>query len=321
MSPDIITLNETNMKGSNKPEVPGYYAFNKNRKGKNGGGVCTLIKESEKGNTLKVKEGKDGKEFIVTRHSQFLVPINVINIYGEQECRTSKEKIKENWDEILEIVNHIEGKGEHVVISGDLNVHLADTITGNNDDKITYGGSLLLEFLENGNYILINATNLVKDGPYTRYDPSAPNDDKKKSALDLFIVSKALFKYVDSLVIDKNLINTAARITKDKTTYSDHYSCILTLKNLPKKPTKKITKSKIIFNTNKEGGWKAYNELTTNNKRLTSRELLESRNTNTIMNKIGREMEKCKYKAFGKVKTKINNRKNTSLNELMSRRE
>ena len=49
-----------------------------------------------------------------------------------------KKKVKENWDEIFEIVNKIEDKGEHVLISGDLNVHLADTITGNINDKLTY---------------------------------------------------------------------------------------------------------------------------------------------------------------------------------------
>ena len=35
VSPDAITLNETNLKGNKKPDIPGYFAFNKNRKGKN----------------------------------------------------------------------------------------------------------------------------------------------------------------------------------------------------------------------------------------------------------------------------------------------
>ena len=33
----------------------------------------------------------------LSRHSQFENAINVINIYGSQECRTSKEKIQDNW--------------------------------------------------------------------------------------------------------------------------------------------------------------------------------------------------------------------------------
>ena len=48
VSPDVITLNETNLKGNKKPDTPGYFAFNKNRKGKNGWGVCTLVKHEDK---------------------------------------------------------------------------------------------------------------------------------------------------------------------------------------------------------------------------------------------------------------------------------
>ena len=55
----------------------------------------------------------------------------------------------------------------------------------------------------------------------------------KKSALDLVIVSKDLVKHIDSLVIDKDLDFTPAKITKDKVTYTDHYSCIQTLKKPP----------------------------------------------------------------------------------------
>ena len=34
---------------------------------------------------LKIAEGTDYNEFIVTQHTQFQVPLNILNIYGEQE--------------------------------------------------------------------------------------------------------------------------------------------------------------------------------------------------------------------------------------------
>ena len=37
-----------------------------------------------------------------------LVPINIINIYGNQEGRTSNDDIKDNWNVILENVSNIE---------------------------------------------------------------------------------------------------------------------------------------------------------------------------------------------------------------------
>ena len=38
-----------------------------------------------------------------------------------------------------------------------------------------------------------------------RNDPSEPNNDKKKSALDVVIVSERLVKYIEKLEIDSNL--------------------------------------------------------------------------------------------------------------------
>ena len=43
--------------------------------------------------TEKVNEGTERNEIFVTRHSQFEVPVNVINMYGQQECRMTKELI------------------------------------------------------------------------------------------------------------------------------------------------------------------------------------------------------------------------------------
>ena len=80
-----------------------------------------MVKEEDKSSVLKVAEGKEDLEMIVTRHSQFTVPINFINIYGEQECRVSKEVLKDNWNKVLDVVANIERKGELAVIFGDLN--------------------------------------------------------------------------------------------------------------------------------------------------------------------------------------------------------
>ena len=43
--------------------------------------------------------------------------------------------------------------------------------------------------------------------------------------------------------------------------YSDHYSCLLTLINLPRVRSKKITRQS-VWNLNKEGGWESYKKLT-----------------------------------------------------------
>ena len=80
-----------------------------------------MVRDREKVSSLKVDEGKDGLEMIVTRHSQYNPPINIINVYGEQECRTKKETTLDNWYKVLEAINKIEMKNEMVIVLGDLN--------------------------------------------------------------------------------------------------------------------------------------------------------------------------------------------------------
>ena len=79
------------------------------------GGIATCVKNAEAKDALKIIEGVDN-EYLVTRHSQFLVPINLINVYGEQERRCSVDELRNNWDKILAEVSRIEARNEHIMI-------------------------------------------------------------------------------------------------------------------------------------------------------------------------------------------------------------
>ena len=58
---------------------------------------------------------------MITRHSEFFIPINLINIHGEQECRTKEMDIESRWSRIFEEIVKIENRKESCVIIGDLN--------------------------------------------------------------------------------------------------------------------------------------------------------------------------------------------------------
>ena len=167
------------------------------------GGVATCVREDLAINTLKVSEGSNNDEYIVTRHGQFDPAINDINLYGNQESRQSADQIKESWDKILEEMSRIEAKNENLVLLGDLNRHIGLAVE-NNHEKTTLGGKLLLSLLDNEEYVLVNALDKTKGGPFTRFDRRSPNDDSKKSLLDLVIVSRNLLRYVEKLEIDRN---------------------------------------------------------------------------------------------------------------------
>ena len=151
---------------------------------------------------MKVKEGIEGDEYLITKHTQFAVPINVINIYGEVETRAKNNDIQDRWYRILSELKKIELLGEHAVLIGDMNKHVGDIIKGNHT-KVSYGGKLIKELLNSKKYVLLNSNYKVQGGPYTRFNPAHPNNDGFKSCLDLVIVSRELLKYVDEIVIDK----------------------------------------------------------------------------------------------------------------------
>ena len=65
------------------------------------GGIATCIIDKPANHMLKVSEGND-EEYIVIRHGQFHMAINVINLYDAQEFRDSQDKTLERWDAVLE---------------------------------------------------------------------------------------------------------------------------------------------------------------------------------------------------------------------------
>ena len=189
---------------------------------------------------------------------------------------------------------------------GDFNRHIGDIIEGNEDGKVSFGGHLVRDLIDTGNYCLVNATEKVIGGPYTRYDPSDPHNDEKKSVLELCIISKELFIHVDSLTIDKDRLFTPFRtISKTKLVFTDHYSLKLVFKNIPMKPTKEVAVRKVIrWNTNKECGWAAYTEMTTKNAKLEAIAEVTNIDADTMMKKIDNELNNIKFKVFGKAKDK-----------------
>ena len=100
------------------------------------------------------------------------------SVYGSQECRSGKERITENWDTIVDEIVKVEAKGEYFCLIGDLNRHIGKIIPGNRD-KVTFGGKKIVDLVESGMYKVINASEIVIGGPFTRYDPSDPFNDTK----------------------------------------------------------------------------------------------------------------------------------------------
>ena len=212
-------------------------------------------------------------------------------------------------------VKKIEALGESLILIGDLNAHVGDLVP-NNKEKVSHGGQLLRDFVQNSDYVLVNSTEKTVSGPFTRVDPADPN---KLSALDLCIVSQELLYYVDSLIIDKNRNFTPYRpIWRRKMVYTDHYSLLLTLKDCPLVNDSRNSQGGAIvrWNTNRVGGWQTYKELTSNNMVLDEVADTSNGDPEKLMKKLDKEITRIKHVAFGKVKVRNKPKSAKELDEL-----
>ena len=302
-----------------KIKIPGYEPFARNRAFKSAGGVGTLVDKEQLCFTAKVKEGDFNDEFVITKHSQFKTPINVINWYGEIESRTSNADIYDRWLRLQSEISKIEMKSENLIFVGDMNKHVGGIIKDNHSD-VSYGGKLIREFLDSGKYVLVNALNVTEGGPFTRYDPSKPCDDAYKSCLDLIIVSKDLVAHIDQVTIDSDLTFTPGRATRNGLCYTDHYSILFSLQNLPLANAKRSKKRSIqMWNLNKEGGWAKYTSLTENNEKL-AKTTVKNSDVTKVMKSIDNELTKVKFQSFGKVSFQQNVKCNKKVKSLIDKK-
>ena len=257
---DVLLLNETALKGNRKVRMKNYFSYSKNRV-KAKGGVATVVANYLKANTVKVAEGQEGDEYIITRIDNVLPPVNIVNIYGQQESRTQKEEILASWMRLREDLSRIESSGEGVLIVGDLNRAVGSDELGviGNHDRVSYGGQLIREMVEVNNYICLN--NLAEGGPWTWVQRGK---EEVKSCLDLAYASQNLMPFIKSIKLDKDKEFTPRRVIwKNKTfksVYTDHFPMEIILHGMPRK--KRLVENVSVWNMAKPGGWKNYKELT-----------------------------------------------------------
>ena len=180
------------------------------------------------------------------------------------------------------------------------------------------------KFLENKKFILVNSSTKSLNGPFTRYEPNAPNDEKRKSALDLVIISRNLEMYLKEMKIDKYLKHTPFRYKSknNELVYTNHYAILLTFKDIQVSKLNKVRNGirQVMWNTNRKDGWKKYFRETNENKALDKIISSEDFHPNDMMTKIEKEVTKIKYKVFGKVSGKRKKCASTKVNALQAKK-
>ena len=245
--------------------------------------------------------GDDDCEYIVTRLDLLNPAICIINHYGPQEKST--EETSDAWDKILVEICKARARQDQVILFGDLNKHLGGRAGA--PDKLTYGGKLVNQLLDDGEFTLVNTLPLTTGGPYTR---QCPNDPNSKSVLTLAIVSNDLLPYIESFHIDSERKFSPRRVLKRKTgtvsVFSDHFTTELVLKNLPNIPRKKRTHDWLY---KKPGGWEKYFNMTKEAapKIMKLIEEFQDNDVNMLDNRIQQCVDRIKWKCFGKAVTSV----------------
>ena len=213
--------------------------------------------------------------------------------------------MERRWGKLRKEMEDIRMRKEFVCLAGDLNklVGVGQWGVPGNHPDISLGGCLLRDLLATGDWTMVNGLgqDIVTGGPFTRKDPATG----KLSCLDIFVVSRELLPFVKSLVIDSERKFTVTRAVKAGSRYkavpSDHFTCILTLTDLPRVQERRGDKQ-VVWNLRKEGGWEKYQILSDKYSELLEK-VIDSKETDIEekMVKFDKIHDKIKYQAFGKV--------------------
>ena len=141
---------------------------------------------------------------------------------------------------------------------------------------------------------------------------------QKKSALDVVFVSSNLLEYIEKLEIDKELLWTPGRPTKnDGLKYSDHYALHCVFNDLPMKTEEKFKKlNPTIWNTKRPGGWEQYKVKSNNIEEMVTLIRVSGDDVDKLDAAIEKKMNKLKYNCFGKVTVKGSSREEQEVKNL-----
>ena len=95
----------------------------------------------------------------------------------------------------------------------------------------------------------------------------------------------------------------------------DHYTLVLSFKDIPVNRNKVKQETEVRFNLNKPNGWENYKVLTEDCKDLLKIVNDEEETIENMYDRFGKIHTKIKFKCFGKTRVKKNGNKNEQTNE------
>ena len=218
--PVMVALVETKLRKMDEYKIPGYKIERVDRD-EEGGGVLIAIKETLNETWITTTEYKKHDcEMLWVKFDKMKIKIKIGIVYMPQESRTKVKILEEIYSTIeTEIKDAAEGN-YHLLLVGDLNCKIGNSMIKRNTSNITTGGRLLNKMLKRNRLIIGNAQETC-EGLWTRIE------GQQKSVLDYVIMFEEDTQLFVNMKIDEDKTITPYYIDENNVrTYTDH--CTIT---------------------------------------------------------------------------------------------
>ena len=216
--PTVVALVETKLEKGDDLDIEGYKSYPMNRD-MHGGGIMILVKEKLEHISTVVEESTEVGEIMWLTLSNGRTNIRLGLIYAPQEKETTVPELKIMHKNITKHLKLARENNQSVLMMGDFNCKIGQTIKSNSEN-ISKGGRLLLETVRKQGLKIANASDKCK-GTWTR------TDGKKKSILDYIILDRDDEELIKEMVIDEGREITPSHYEGGRKVFTDHYTISL----------------------------------------------------------------------------------------------
>ena len=221
--PHIVCLVETHLYGDKSKDIKikGYKPVGtRERVDKGGGGILVLCKERLH-KVMNYIPSTEDKELVWVKLSTSQVSIKVGVVYFPQESTTKLKEIKEIYQELSKEVKVGRRQKETVMIVGDFNCKIGNTLRGNSEE-ISKGGRQLLTWCKQQDMVILNKDERCK-GLWTRKEGTS------KSVLDYALIGDESSDQIIEMTVDEEKDLAPYCFQEGRKVYSDHNSLLITL--------------------------------------------------------------------------------------------
>ena len=240
---DIAIIVET--KTQKPPNIDGYNWYHKPRRGRTGGGVGILVKQTIFPNTQEVNYLRhENHEILWIKINTKYRPTFIGAYYGPQESE-ERNNVYREYQEIATTLSQLKQEGD-IILAGDFNAKINTNSTAYPQEE-SRNGSILKQIVEETDMTILNIND--KTIKWTRENR---NNNREKSIIDYVLCNKPMQPNIKDLTIDDT-----GTLTIRGTKPSDHNTISLTVQRTQQKCKSQTRKKWAPGNTT---SWQDFNK-------------------------------------------------------------